>query len=50
MKCAACEADKPGAAPAPKTAGFNWAAAGMKKPETTGWICGTCMVSNKDDV
>lgn len=33
---------------APATNSFNWAMAGMKKPEV-GWTCDTCMVSNNKD-
>lgn len=46
-KCQYCEAPRPGATAAPVTTGFNWAAAGMKKPESSGgWTCSTCMVPN----
>jgi hypothetical protein len=58
-QCAACEEPRPGvakaappSAPSPVTApttGFNWAAAGMKPQAKSGWTCGTCMVSNKED-
>ncbi|KAL1658501.1 Rangdp-Nup153znf34 complex [Schizophyllum commune] len=51
-KCVACDELKPGAASdgAPKpVGGFNWAAAGMKKPETMGWTCSTCMLPNKGE-
>ncbi|KAL1717230.1 hypothetical protein EV715DRAFT_254160 [Schizophyllum commune] len=51
-KCVACDELKPGAASdgaAKPVGGFNWAAAGMKKPETMGWTCSTCMLPNKGD-
>lgn len=31
------------------SSGFNWAAAGMQKPESNGWSCEVCMVSNTTD-
>lgn len=34
--------------PSVATGGFNWAAAGLRKPEV-GWECDVCMVSNKAD-
>jgi hypothetical protein len=37
-------------ATAPKaTGGFDWAAAGMKAPNSAGWTCDVCMVSNPAD-
>ncbi|TFK39940.1 hypothetical protein BDQ12DRAFT_681496 [Crucibulum laeve] len=48
-KCAICEAPKPGASksPTPKVMAFDWAAAGMKKPASTGgWTCSTCQLAN----
>jgi hypothetical protein len=43
--------DKPLMKPAekPATGGFDWAAAGMKKPEEAGWKCDVCMVNNKTE-
>lgn len=46
-QCLVCDEPRPGAVKAAPQGGFNWAAAGMKKPErTTGWVCSTCMVAN----
>ncbi|KAF5362079.1 hypothetical protein D9756_002449 [Leucocoprinus leucothites] len=50
-KCGICDAPKPGASAesTPKTASFNWAAAGMKPPPSTGggeWTCKTCGLNN----
>lgn len=56
-QCVACESDRPSSkepgrtldATKPNTGGgFDWAAAGMKKPEAQ-WACSVCMVSNPDD-
>ena len=57
VKCAACETEKPdgtslaassSAAPVPASAGFNWAAAGLKQPQSKPgeWACSVCMVKN----
>ncbi|KAJ7065203.1 hypothetical protein C8F01DRAFT_1124668 [Mycena amicta] len=46
---AVCEAPCEAPITAPAATGFNWAAAGAKKPEaaTDGdWVCGTCMLKN----
>ncbi|TRM65283.1 hypothetical protein BD626DRAFT_628494 [Schizophyllum amplum] len=51
-KCAACEEPNPAGAPSSSTkpsGGFNWGAAGLKKPEVQGWTCSTCMVPNKGE-
>ncbi|KAJ3535271.1 hypothetical protein NM688_g7003 [Phlebia brevispora] len=50
-KCTVCEAPRPGAIKAtPPVSGFDWAAAGMKKPQNdNGWTCSVCMVNNKAD-
>lgn len=56
-QCVSCESERPGSnvgqQPKPSVAvnnggGFNWAAAGMKKPESQ-WTCATCMVTNPLD-
>lgn len=60
VKCQFCDAPRPGssapaaattppAAPAAPTTGFNWAAAGMKQPQSkAGWSCSMCMLNNPD--
>ncbi|THH30713.1 hypothetical protein EUX98_g3474 [Antrodiella citrinella] len=47
-KCTVCDESRPKPASAPATGGFNWAAAGMKKPEAAEakWTCSVCMLSN----
>lgn len=49
-QCTICEAPRPGkAAPAPAVKAFDWAAAGMKKPQaasTGSWTCSVCALSN----
>ncbi|KAI0028551.1 hypothetical protein K488DRAFT_80620 [Vararia minispora EC-137] len=47
-ECTVCEAKRPGAASAASAGGFDWAAAGMKRPEAGkgSWTCGMCMVNN----
>jgi len=50
-KCAACEEPRPASAndtSAPKTNGFDWAAAGIKPPaaSTSKWDCSVCMIAN----
>ncbi|KAG2011660.1 hypothetical protein CC2G_011752 [Coprinopsis cinerea AmutBmut pab1-1] len=49
-KCTVCEAPRPGAKKesAAPVAGFNWGAAGLKPPTTSGstWTCSVCALSN----
>ncbi|CAE6381610.1 unnamed protein product [Rhizoctonia solani] len=48
-KCTICDAKKPGAAPPAKTASFDWGAAGINQPTTSGsWTCSTCGLSNSN--
>ncbi|KAH6916024.1 hypothetical protein BKA70DRAFT_1179328 [Coprinopsis sp. MPI-PUGE-AT-0042] len=52
--CTVCEAPRPSAKKsddAPKSTGFNWAAAGMKPPSgASKWKCTVCDLENPDEV
>lgn len=46
-KCTICEAPRQDAAKSDVKPGFDWVAAGMKKPDNAGgWTCSVCMVPN----
>lgn len=50
-KCVACETPRPAEVKTAPVQGFNWAAAGLKKPELSGrWVCSTCALSNVDSL
>ncbi|KAJ3282357.1 hypothetical protein HK104_010928 [Borealophlyctis nickersoniae] len=53
VKCISCETAKPAAGPSPASAAqpmtFNFAAAGFKPPQSSGWKCGVCGVDNATD-
>lgn len=47
-KCESCQEPQPKKSVlAPAATGFDWDAAGMKKPEASGWTCSTCMLVNE---